>query len=141
MNIRFGFTSRLARAAMVLSIVLASACSGVPEGRDLFTVRGVITGMIGQASNPLPNATVTATALYPPPTGALRLTDSTSTGADGRYLLVFTTLNAPDTVLFAALSVRPPTGTGLPPRDTANIAVRITQILPPRDTTHVDVVY
>ena len=136
-----GSRSRLVRRLTVSVFALVSACSSPPSGRDLFTVSGAVAGVISQGAAPLADVTVVATALYPPPSGALRLTDSTRTGTDGRYLLVLTTLNAPDTVLSATLSIRPPAGTGLPPRDTANVAVGITHVLPPRDTARVDVVY
>ena len=100
-----------------------------------------MAGVIRQGSAPLPDATVVATGLYPPPNGALRLTDSTGTGADGRYVLVLTAVNVADTVLAVTISVRPPAGTGLATRDTANLPLRISHVLPPRDTAHVDVVY
>jgi hypothetical protein len=64
--------SRLAIALLVLPIA-NSACSGSTFGRDIFSVSGAVSGVIRQGSVPLPDAAVVATALYPPPNGALRL--------------------------------------------------------------------
>jgi hypothetical protein len=133
--------TRLLRAISLCSAILAlgGACTG-PEA-DLFSIQGVVTGRVRNASGAsLPQATVHATATYPLAGGAFPLTDSARTGPDGVYAVRFVTGNLADARVPLTLTVNPPAGSGLVAHDTTGLTVLIARAAPPRDTTYVDVV-
>jgi hypothetical protein len=119
-----------------LPILLAlGACSGPEIPEDLFSLQGAVAGTVRTAAQaPVVGATVTATAQYPLGSGSFPLVASGLTDTAGRFRLLFTAGNLADTLAPLVLHV---VASGFAPHDTSGLLVRISRVLPPRDTTHV----
>jgi len=122
-------------------LVLLNVAGCSEPATDLFSVEGIVRGTIRQAADdaPVTDAWIALDASYPLGNGnPVPIYDSVRTDGGGRYVGRLELLNLPDTVVALTVRVWPRATSRLAPASRADLELRVTADLPPRDTLVVD---
>jgi hypothetical protein len=126
-------------AAFAIAACNPSEPATAPEAT--FASQGVVVGFVrDEAGRGVANAIICAVAVFNVSGTPILVSNQAATITTGAYLLPVNLTFKADARAGLGVSANPPLGSGLEPKSQSGLSLLITTMLPPAETTHVDMV-